>query len=163
MLSCNTCKEQKPKDAFNLRSNRVRGYEYECRDCRNAEKRECYRKEPAPIMAKRRQREREWKARHPERAAVASQVYHATEKGIQTRARSYTSYKAKGGRRAVSAVRNALASGKMVRPQECSACPAVGSIEAHHHKGYAPEHRLSVVWLCTRCHRRADRGILQTA
>lgn len=30
-------------------------------------------------------------------------------------------------------------------------------IEAHHHKGYAPEHQLDVIWLCRSHHRIANR------
>jgi len=51
------------------------------------------------------------------------------------------------------AVRTALRSGALVRPQECGDCERrMVGIHAHHHKGYAPEHRLDVVWLCWDCH-----------
>jgi len=54
---------------------------------------------------------------------------------------------------AYAAVRTALRSGALVRPGECSDCERkMAGIHGHHHKGYAPEHRLDVVWLCWDCH-----------
>lgn len=55
-------------------------------------------------------------------------------------------------RRAAKAVRVAIVDGRLIRPQQCSRCGEGGRIEGHHHKGYAPEHQLDVVWLCKRCH-----------
>lgn len=56
---------------------------------------------------------------------------------------------------AVSAVGHALARGELVKPDRCSKCGAEASgrnLHAHHHKGYAEEHRLTVEWLCRTCH-----------
>jgi hypothetical protein len=47
--------------------------------------------------------------------------------------------------------------GKIVRPSACSRCDKTGKIEAHHHNGYAREHRLDVVFLCEPCH-KAEHG-----
>lgn len=48
------------------------------------------------------------------------------------------------------AVAAAVKSGVLVRGpcRDCGKTPADG----HHHKGYAPEHWLDVIWLCRRCH-----------
>lgn len=65
-------------------------------------------------------------------------------------------------RRARSAVRRALNSGKLVRP---STCPRCGSPErfggdgrslmhAHHHRGY--DNQTDVQWLCIDCHFQED-------
>jgi ribosomal protein S27AE len=59
-------------------------------------------------------------------------------------------------RRAHRAVDYAIETGRLVRPKECSKCGATGRIEAHHHKGYAREHYLDVVWLCEPCHGTAN-------
>lgn len=66
--------------------------------------------------------------------------------------------------RAWDAVRRALRKGALVRPDTCERCgrrPGVNKrgrslIEAHHHKGYSTEYKLSVVFLCVVCHKRAD-------
>lgn len=76
-----------------------------------------------------RDRQYAWRAKNPERA-----------KAIRT-----------ANNRVITAIRN----GTLVRPAICSSCGAVGKIEAHHHKGYAPEFWLDVVWLCKSCHAKA--------
>ena len=47
------------------------------------------------------------------------------------------------------------AAGRLPRPRDvaCTGCGAQAA-EYHHHKGYAPEHRLDVVAVCRSCHRR---------
>ncbi len=54
-----------------------------------------------------------------------------------------------------AAVKRAIKNGDLVRTpcRDCGAEPA----QAHHHKGYAPEHAIDVVFLCQRCHGRAER------
>ena len=56
------------------------------------------------------------------------------------------------------AVYMALKFGCLSRPEKCSRCSTAGRIEGHHHLGYAPENHLDVVWLCKRCHTKADRA-----
>lgn len=59
--------------------------------------------------------------------------------------------------RARAALRYAVRTGRLVRPSACSSCGVEGKrIHGHHHNGYSPEHALDVVWLCSRCHHKAD-------
>lgn len=62
-------------------------------------------------------------------------------------------------RRAKNAVQKAVSRGSIVRPQRCESpgCD-IAKPSAHHHKGYAPEHRLVVVWLCAICYATANPG-----
>jgi hypothetical protein len=53
------------------------------------------------------------------------------------------------------AVASALRDGQMVRPDHCDGCERTVHLVAHHHLGYAPEHRLDVQWLCRKCHKAA--------
>src|SRR5208283_956682 len=56
---------------------------------------------------------------------------------------------------AVKAVGRATASGKLVKPKECSKCGAISRrIEAHHYLGYEKAHHLDIQWLCVLCHSR---------
>lgn len=50
-------------------------------------------------------------------------------------------------------VAHAVRTGGLVRPDHCSypGCPR-RDIQAHHHKGYGPEHALDVVWVCPEHH-----------
>jgi DNA-directed RNA polymerase subunit M/transcription elongation factor TFIIS len=55
------------------------------------------------------------------------------------------------------AVRRAIKKGVLTRPKACTKCgESHMRIEAHHHKGYAKEHQLDVVFLCTSCHRASE-------
>lgn len=51
-----------------------------------------------------------------------------------------------------SKVTNALRRGDLVRPSTCSRCQRLCKPQAHHHRGYAEEFWLDVIWLCKRCH-----------
>ncbi len=60
-------------------------------------------------------------------------------------------------KQAHEAVRRAIRKGVLVRPDSCSQCGNNQMrIEAHHHKGYAEENRLEVIFLCTSCHRASE-------
>ena len=60
-------------------------------------------------------------------------------------------------KRAHDLVRLAINRGDLIRPANCTNCGnSKMRIEAHHHKGYAPENALDVVFLCTSCHRSAE-------
>lgn len=50
---------------------------------------------------------------------------------------------------------NALLAGQIVR-QPCQECGDPKS-HGHHHRGYAPEFALDVIWLCLRHHQEAHR------
>lgn len=50
-------------------------------------------------------------------------------------------------------VKTALKRGKLIRPLACEKCHEATKLQAHHHKGYAKEFWLDVVWLCHPCHR----------
>jgi len=88
------------------------------------------RRERAKKKAYETERKRKWRLANPDHAQRIRKANHAVERAIDT--------------------------GKLVRPETCSECGNRGDIEAHHHKGYAPEHWLDIVWLCVFCHRKAD-------
>jgi hypothetical protein len=58
---------------------------------------------------------------------------------------------AKAARRAVD---TAIQSGRLIRPETCSACGSHAPIEAHHPDYSKP---LEVVWLCNPCHVEVHR------
>jgi len=64
-----------------------------------------------------------------------------------------TDYRAKFPKKykAHSMVSNAVRSGKIVKPSECSECCQPGHIEAHHDDYEKP---LEVRWLCAACHKQ---------
>lgn len=52
----------------------------------------------------------------------------------------------------------AVIRGEIQKPDACQCCGRRVALEGHHHRGYAPAHRLDVVWLCKRCHGFAHRA-----
>jgi ribosomal protein S27AE len=56
------------------------------------------------------------------------------------------------------AVRRAIDSGRLTRPEECSACGATDREIHGHHEDYSEP--LSVKWLCPRCHSAAHGRVL---
>lgn len=55
------------------------------------------------------------------------------------------------------AVQRAVTKGDLKKADRCEVCGRSLYIVAHHPRGYAPEHRLDVTWLCRPCHRAAHR------
>lgn len=58
---------------------------------------------------------------------------------------------------------NAVRDGRITRPKNCERCGKVDTgvkrsmIEAHHYLGYDEKNWLLIEWLCTACHKIADR------
>ena len=77
-----------------------------------------------------RDRKRYWRANNPEALARIRSAGHAVEK--------------------------ALKNGSLSKPRRCARCDKPRTLEAHHHKGYSPEHWLDVRWLCSTCHAIED-------
>lgn len=58
--------------------------------------------------------------------------------------------------KARGAVSSAILCGTIDRPNICSTCNKKCVPEAHHHKGYALEFHLDVIWVCKKCHLDLD-------
>ncbi len=58
-------------------------------------------------------------------------------------------------RMATKALNNAVQSGRIIRPDTCSECGAIGVKITGHHEDY--DRPLEVVWLCYSCHGRRHR------
>jgi hypothetical protein len=61
--------------------------------------------------------------------------------------------------RAKSAVRNAIKTGKLIRPDSCSECSKECKPHGHHYLGYEEKHWLDVEWLCASCHQRLHANL----
>lgn len=117
------------------------------------------------------ERGKKWAASHRDLCRTRNLNHARSEKGKATRKKIAAAWeKSERGRRwrkrwreknrrviaAHAAVRNAIRSGKMVRPQSCERCSSEKNIQAHHHRGYSAEFNLDVVWLCSGCHAVAN-------
>lgn len=96
---------------------------------------------------------RQWLADNPDYHTE----YGKSEKGKEVQKRRHEKHPLH--RKARGAVSFALRSGKITRPKHCQidGCTEM-RLQAHHWKGYAPEHWLDVQWLCHKHHLEAERN-----
>lgn len=80
-------------------------------------------------------------------------------KGMAKAARRQTDPAHLEKQNARNAVNYAVGRGKMTKPLHCqhSGCESTYRVHAHHHRGYAKENRLDVVWLCQTHHEEAEK------
>jgi hypothetical protein len=93
-----------------------------------------------------------WREAFRVRAVLSQRYYERKERARKKKAFSVY-YKKTGG--AISKVRNALKSGKLIKPKRCQACGGKWKIEGHHEDYNKP---LEVIWLCNKCHIYLHRG-----
>lgn len=95
-----------------------------------------------------------WSAATKEKQLASVRRYAKTAKGKAAGDKRKKEYNARNPDhpKAVQAVKYALRSGKLMRPDRCESCRQPCKPQAHHYKGYAVEHRLTVRWLCHGCH-----------
>lgn len=84
---------------------------------------------------------------------IAIALFWPVAKNVKADAKPWRKYNG-----AHSAVRVAVASGKLVKPSHCEYLGCTKTpIEAHHYLGYEKAHHLDVVWLCRKHHGEASR------
>ena len=129
-----------------------------CKGCGIINEKEIARKyESRPeVIAKRRERDRSKKAQ----ARYAR--YRATSNYKKKALKRYQEMD-ENVKKAHYAITNAIRDKKLIRATHCQQCGIMdwgdkrSMIEAHHYKGYEPNHWLDVQWLCVPCHKEADR------
>lgn len=155
---CSKCKQFKPLSEFYKRKISKDGLQFDCKSCRLKH-------------VKKYNQTKKGKAVH----CKSSKKYQKTKKGIKVSRKKVAQYcKTKKGKatfkryriryperqKARSAINNAIAMGKLPRPDTklCHYCSAQAQ-QYHHHRGYAPEHWLDVVSVCMRCHNEHRRKV----
>ena len=156
---CGKCGVLKPVTEFHKNKSTTDGLHHQCKTCRT----EYYAEHREEIIARKRAyrfehreeiraRNKAYRSKHREELRASHKDYdaeHREEKRAYDKA-----YKKDHPERikARDALNNAIASGKLTRPDHCEICGTPCKPHAHHWR-YEPEHRLSVVWLCPLCHR----------
>lgn len=140
MKTCRDCGESKPLEEFNRHKQTSDGRNSYCKHCHRA-------------------RAKQWqqgpgKESHAEAVKRWKRTVGAVSRAATDR-RQRREWPEKAAAR--GAVNAAVKSGRLVRPDACSACLRVGNVQGHHHNGYEAPHVLDVVWLCTACHAAAHR------
>lgn len=153
MKICTKCKIEKPLSEFYKRPNRPLGVCSQCKKCTSlltlkASKQ--YRKTETgrrnSILALRR-----FAKKNPEK------IKEYRNKWRNSNPLAYKSDYEKADPyklRARYTLRNAIASGKIIRPKICSECGWEGMIHGHHSDYSKP---LDVEWLCSLCHGKKHR------
>lgn len=159
LKTCFKCASEKPRTEFYAHSRMADGLLGKCKSC-------C-RSDVSANRAANKDYYLHYDRNRPnktERAAKAVE-YQKTDRGKVVRAAASRNCinRWPGKRAAHIAVRTVLRNGRLVRPDECSACRITGRIEAHHCDYTMP---LNVTWLCVGCHKqwhRENKPIYQNA
>lgn len=138
---CYSCKVEKPLEHFVTKKNKPFGKGYQCRPCGSAERK------AAHLINK--DADREWAKNYRRRPEVRERDRLLAEKRRKNPAEKLKF-------QARLAISDRISRGVIIRPKNCQKCGRTCKPEAHHHKGYAPEHRLDVLWLCGDCHTAID-------
>jgi len=131
---CTTCKEWKPEDEYYHDTRTANGLKSQCRKCHT----QTGIKTRNPENAKRLNREYMRRARQSNPAKYRDRERDASRerpKNEKTKTREI--------------LNNAVATGRIIRPTNCSQCGRLRRITAHHDDYSKP---LQVRWLCYECH-----------
>ncbi len=154
---CGKCGREKAVDAYTKCSRAKDGLQYACRDCQNAIRKANYyanlEREKATSHA--------WNMANTEaRSAKSKEKYAANrERELKKCAERYRAHKERTV--AKKAVKDALRSGELVRPEGCPECGSDRYLSAHHWS-YHEQHYLAVIWLCKSCHQLLHGRMRQT-
>jgi len=138
--TCRACKETKALAEFNKHPKMKDGHLNQCKLCRAKYMTEYYKTEKGKSVILNNQ-----------------YCYHATKKGKAAilRAAQLSKIRHPEQIKAKDAVKYAIKVGKLPRANKlvCHYCGNQAR-EYHHHKGYAPQHRLDVIQICSSCHKK---------
>jgi hypothetical protein len=147
---CVRCGEVKDEEDFYSDKRAVDGKNSHCKACHNLQSRQNRAKNPG----KRKLEDAIYRANsNPEKRRLQqySWVRANPEKRRQIQQKWRGKYPEKS--RAHEAVKRAIRSGVLVRPEKCQRCGKQGRVEGSHDDYAKP---LAVEWLCVSCHREKD-------
>jgi hypothetical protein len=140
MKPCSTCYEEKPLTEYYRSITGQDGYRAKCRAC-------C-KKINDIWRAKNREEIREYDR---QRSKLPHRIKARNRRTIASYKKDKHKFKVR------SIVRLAIKSGKLIKPDNCSACGATEiDIEAHHNDYCKP---LEVTWFCRPCHLQTHRDL----
>ena len=146
---CRGCKRTRRPQSF-YHSTRD-GLSYRCRDCLKEER----VKNKTALAAK----SRNYARANPEKVAAAMKAWKKknARKVSQDRQRIRKRLQGTEQGKAYSAIRNAVYSGKLVKPDHCEDCGKELPPEALHGHHHDYSDRLNVRWICVQCHGKEHR------
>ncbi len=168
LKKCSLCKVEKPHRDFSRSKSHSSGRKSACKECHRKgylaerEKRiaqvAAYRAKPENAI-KGKQSCKEYYLRNRDKWVDSYRERRNTESFKSAMKRYGAAYRERFPERSKAriAVGHAVRDGRLFRPSSCSNCGKKCRPEGHHHKGYARENWLDVVWLCKPCHTQADK------
>ena len=150
---CKSCGRMLPLESFFRRLSVKDGRVARCRECLSEERKE--RLKDPKIRAKRVAYSKMWNnspgGRRYHRNYKQTKEYKQKELLRRKAFRNIDKIKAR------YAVKDAVKYGRL-KKNPCAICGKKGT-EAHHILGYAPEHRIEVIWLCKLHHQKVEERI----
>lgn len=147
---CTKCHEEKDETDFYWRKDKR--YKNggtrmsKCKECIKKERREQYL---SCDKSEHNRQTKEWADKNPERRREIQKRYYESHK--EERLEYQREYRKNNPEK--NKAHKAARKANPTQPDKCSNCGAEGRLERHHYDYEEPE---SIVWLCTRCHRKAD-------
>lgn len=157
---CAKCKEVKPAEDFYRLHRNPNGLTYRCQSC----SKEHSKRWRDNNVQHHREKVRRWQRGNPEKVREMHRRWRSQNQEKLREISRLKRFRRKEQGMANSAVNHALRDRRLLKPDACERCGSKDfhfhRLEAHHHKGYAPEHRLDVIWLCSApCHPIADEEL----
>lgn len=90
---------------------------------------------------------------HKKERKAYDKIYRQTSKGKEVKKKSNKKYDKKNPEKhkAHYTLRNAIASGKIIKSKVCSICGETDCVIEGHHEDYSKP--LEVIWCCIKCHK----------
>lgn len=159
--TCRRCGVLRDLEMFQLNPQSKDGRHIYCRKCRSEYVRLLRQRDPKKTAEAARQYylknkaradayASQWRARNADLWNSYSSAWQKSDRGREWR-RQYRSLR-KDKERGRWAVKRAIETGTLSRPNHCESCQKKCHPDAHHHKGYDRDNLLNVQWLCRRCH-----------
>ena len=189
---CGKCGRVKPLDEFYLDKNKRDGHSYRCKECTKQNTKDHYKNNRDECVLKLRiyyqnhreeslRRSKEYHKAHRAEHNEYNNQYRQTKKGVEVRKKERDNYRRNHAkelilrariyrerypekRKAHQSLSYAVKTGRLpsASSQKCVVCKTAQAQEYHHHNGYAEDHWLDVIPVCSKCHKVVEKNHTST-
>ena len=143
---CLRCNKSKPLSQFSKHKKSPDGLQWWCKSCLRAYGLHWQRTKAGRVsIAKSRE-----KVCETGKSRIYNHKYYTSPKGLQSANCNRNNHRAEY--RARTEFRKLMLRLRVTYPTRCYKCGQIAKTDAHHYKGYEPEHWFDVVFLCRKCH-----------
>jgi hypothetical protein len=148
---CANCKDWKPPSAFYKKKTAANGLGSSCILCVTPAMAKWYQGNKERVKAAGKKRNAERELLHPGRIAAVKREWRRRNPDKVAASVRKSRLKRPDESKACEKVRDAVKSGRLVKPECCEMCDS-GRILDGHHDSYDRDRWLVVTWLCRKCH-----------